>query len=59
MDSTNNFLKNELSKSTPLSEGTVILADEQFAGRGQTSNTWVSEPGKNLTFSLLLLPKFV
>ena len=59
VDSTNNFLKNELSKSTPLLEGTVIMADEQFAGRGQTNNTWVSEPGKNLTFSLLLLPRFL
>ena len=59
VDSTNTFLKNELSKSTPLSEGTVILADEQFAGRGQINNTWVSDPGKNLTFSLLLLPKFL
>lgn len=59
VDSTNNFLKNELSKFKPLPEGTVILAEEQFAGRGQASNTWVSEPGKNLTFSLLLYPTFL
>lgn len=59
VDSTNDYLKKELTKSTPLPEGTVILAEEQFAGRGQVSNTWCSEPGKNLTFSLLLLPTFL
>lgn len=59
VDSTNNYLKNELSNSTPLPEGTVILAEEQFAGRGQVNNIWYSEPGKNLTFSLLLLPAFL
>lgn len=58
VDSTNSYLKRELSKSTPLSEGTVILAEEQYAGRGQMNNAWVSEPGKNLTFSLLLTPSF-
>ena len=59
VDSTNNFLKQEVAKSTPLPEGTVILAEEQFAGRGQVNNTWTSEPGKNLTFSLLLFPSFL
>jgi BirA family biotin operon repressor/biotin-[acetyl-CoA-carboxylase] ligase len=42
-----------------LPEGTVILAEDQFAGRGQTNNVWTSEPGKNLTFSLLLNPSFL
>jgi BirA family biotin operon repressor/biotin-[acetyl-CoA-carboxylase] ligase len=59
VDSTNNYLKNEVSKSAPLPEGTVILAEEQFAGRGQQSNRWISEPGRNLTFSLLLNPFFL
>jgi BirA family biotin operon repressor/biotin-[acetyl-CoA-carboxylase] ligase len=59
VDSTNNYMKNELSKSAPLSEGTVILAEHQFAGRGQMNNTWDSEPGKNLTFSILLTPSFL
>jgi BirA family biotin operon repressor/biotin-[acetyl-CoA-carboxylase] ligase len=59
VDSTNNYLKKELSKSTPLPEGTVIMADNQFAGRGQVNNTWVSESGKNLTFSILLNPSFL
>ncbi len=57
--STNTFLKDALSKSTPLLEGTVIMAEKQFAGRGQANNTWVSEEGKNLTFSILLNPTFL
>ncbi|MES2446898.1 MAG: biotin--[acetyl-CoA-carboxylase] ligase [Bacteroidota bacterium] len=59
VDSTNNFLKSLLSKSEPLPEGTVIMADEQFAGRGQQGNVWHTEPGKNLTFSILLKPSFL
>jgi BirA family biotin operon repressor/biotin-[acetyl-CoA-carboxylase] ligase len=59
VDSTNNFLKDLVSKSEPLPEGTVIMAEDQFAGRGQQENTWHAEPGKNLTFSILLRPNFL
>lgn len=59
VDSTNNFLKELVSNSKPLMEGTVIMAEHQFAGRGQQQNGWHAEPGKNLTFSLLLKPHFV
>jgi len=59
VDSTNDYLKKELSKSAPLPEGTVILAEHQFAGRGQINNSWETEPGKNLTFSILLNPSFL
>ena len=38
---------------------TVVYADEQTAGRGQGSNHWESEPGKNLTFSVLVHPTMV
>jgi BirA family biotin operon repressor/biotin-[acetyl-CoA-carboxylase] ligase len=48
-----------MSKSEPLAEGTVIMADDQYAGRGQQHATWISAPGKNLTFSLLLQPTFL
>ena len=59
VDSTNNFLKELLSNSKPVSEGAVIMAESQYAGRGQQQNRWHSEPGKNLTFSLLLKPVFL
>ncbi|HTD39666.1 MAG TPA: biotin--[acetyl-CoA-carboxylase] ligase [Mucilaginibacter sp.] len=59
IDSTNNFLKESLSNSKPFSEGTVIMAESQYAGRGQQQNRWHSEDGKNLTFSILLKPVFL
>jgi len=59
VDSTNNFLKNSLSNSKPFPEGTVIMAEGQYAGRGQQQNRWHSEDGKNLTFSILLNPAFL
>ncbi|MCD8741287.1 biotin--[acetyl-CoA-carboxylase] ligase [Mucilaginibacter roseus] len=59
VDSTNTFLKNLLANSTPVSEGTVIMAEEQFAGRGQRQNTWYAQPGKNITASILLNPSFL
>ncbi|MHB9146958.1 MAG: biotin--[acetyl-CoA-carboxylase] ligase [Candidatus Amoebophilus sp.] len=37
-------------------EGTLIITDNQTNGRGQRANTWMSEPYKNLTFSLILYP---
>jgi BirA family biotin operon repressor/biotin-[acetyl-CoA-carboxylase] ligase len=40
-------------------EGTVIITEDQFAGKGQAGNSWQSEPGSNLTFSLVLKPTFL
>ena len=48
-----------LSNSEPLPEGTVIMAENQYAGRGQVNSKWEAEPGKNLTFSILLRPSFL
>ena len=59
VDSTNTFLKTLASNSTPVPEGTVIMAEHQFAGRGQQLNGWFTEAGKNLTFSILLKPWFI
>lgn len=59
VDSTNTYLKNLLAKSEPLPDGTVIMADEQFSGRGQLNNKWLAKPGENLTFSLYLKTGFV
>src|SRR5690606_41986155 len=59
VDSTNDYLKERLSKSTPVKEGTVIMAVDQKRGRGQRGNSWVSEAGKNLTLSILVEPSFL
>jgi BirA family transcriptional regulator, biotin operon repressor / biotin---[acetyl-CoA-carboxylase] ligase len=39
------------------SEGTVVLADYQHAGRGRRGRGWAAPPGSSLMFSLLLRPK--
>jgi BirA family biotin operon repressor/biotin-[acetyl-CoA-carboxylase] ligase len=57
-DSTNRYL-NDLAKQNILKEGTVVVTQHQTAGRGQRGNSWVSEAGKNLTFSALLYPAFL
>lgn len=51
IDSTNS---EALRRLPELPGGTVLAAREQTAGRGQRGNTWFTEPGKNLTFSLVL-----
>jgi BirA family biotin operon repressor/biotin-[acetyl-CoA-carboxylase] ligase len=43
----------------PLSEGTVIVAEVQTGGRGVDGNTWESEEGKNLTFSMVIYPTYL
>ncbi len=53
VDSTSNYIA-KLVKANEVKSGTVILADEQFQGRGQRDAEWVVNPGENLTFSFLL-----
>jgi BirA family transcriptional regulator, biotin operon repressor / biotin---[acetyl-CoA-carboxylase] ligase len=49
----------EKIKERSISEGSIIVADHQKAGKGQRGNQWLSEPGQNLTFSLVLQPVFI
>ncbi len=56
--STNEKLKKFIAEDD-LPEGIVVLAENQENGKGLGTNTWESEPGKNLTFSLLLRPDFL
>lgn len=49
----------ELSEREDLSEGYVIVADGQYEGKGQGTNKWETQDGKNLTFSFLLRPIFL
>ncbi|MCM4169665.1 Bifunctional ligase/repressor BirA [Arenibacter antarcticus] len=51
-DSTNAYLKS-LIQGVDLEDFTVVVADTQMKGRGQMGTSWLSEPGNNLTFSVL------
>ena len=51
IDSTNS---EALRRLPQLPSGTVLAAYDQTAGRGQRGNTWFTEPGRNLTFSIVL-----
>lgn len=61
-DSTNNYVKSLLATDdgvAPRPEMVVVAAKYQRAGRGQGSNHWVSDPGKNLLFSILCHPTWL
>lgn len=48
-----------LLREKELTEGTVIRAGFQTAGKGQQGNRWESERGKNLLCSIILFPSSV
>jgi BirA family biotin operon repressor/biotin-[acetyl-CoA-carboxylase] ligase len=52
IDSTNRFLK-ALSVQENCENFTVVSSESQTEGKGQRGSGWVSESGKNLTFSTL------
>lgn len=49
----------QLVRERTAKEGTIIITENQTLGKGQRGNTWSVEPGKNLTFSLVLRPDFL
>jgi BirA family transcriptional regulator, biotin operon repressor / biotin---[acetyl-CoA-carboxylase] ligase len=51
--STNAALKEMAEESLP---GTTIATDDQTCGRGLLGRSWLSQPGLDLTFSVLLRP---
>lgn len=58
ISSTNAYAIDLLAKTTP-SEGTVISAGFQEAGRGQIGSSWTATAGKNLLLSVILYPKWL
>ena len=59
-DSTNRYLMDLCDqKNDQVEPFTVVLSDFQTAGKGQRGNSWESEVGANLTFSLLMYPSFL
>lgn len=51
-----NTVAMQLISTQNVPEGTIVITDNQSEGRGQRENSWISEPYKNLTFSLILYP---
>ena len=51
IDSTNSFLKKKLSNQK-IDDLTIVYSKNQFKGRGRTKKEWISEPNKNIAFSL-------
>ncbi len=55
VDSTNNYVANMILNNQ-IEHGTVIMSDEQTAGKGQRGNLWFSKPGENVITSIYLKP---
>jgi len=58
IDSTNEEM-NRLLKTEDMAEGCIIRTEYQHAGKGHAGNSWQSERGMNLLFSILLKPDFL
>jgi BirA family biotin operon repressor/biotin-[acetyl-CoA-carboxylase] ligase len=54
-----NTLAQELGQQSSVPEGSVVITDNQTAGRGQRGNSWETTQGLNFTFSILLRPSFL
>lgn len=46
----------DLMQAGKVADGTVLIANEQLAGKGRLGRHWVSPAGSQLIFSVLLLP---
>ncbi len=53
--STNDVALDWLQRGAP--EGAVVIADEQFAGRGRRGKSWQTPPGTALALSVVLRPR--
>jgi BirA family biotin operon repressor/biotin-[acetyl-CoA-carboxylase] ligase len=56
VESTNSYAL-KLPPGVP--EGSIVWTLNQTEGRGQGNNKWESEPGQNLTFSIILYPNLL
>jgi BirA family biotin operon repressor/biotin-[acetyl-CoA-carboxylase] ligase len=56
--STNEYAE-KLIEDNNFFEGTTIVTSNQTNGKGQRGNKWETEPGKNLTFSVVFKPRFL
>jgi BirA family biotin operon repressor/biotin-[acetyl-CoA-carboxylase] ligase len=56
--STNDIALQALRQSKA-AEGSIFITNHQTRGKGQRGNSWETRPGENLTFSLVLQPRFL
>ncbi len=54
VDSTNNIAKKMANEGA--GEGTLVIADEQLAGRGRWNRSWISPPKAGVLMSLIIRP---
>jgi BirA family biotin operon repressor/biotin-[acetyl-CoA-carboxylase] ligase len=54
LGSTNEVLKELAAQGAP--EGTLVIADEQTAGKGRLDRKWLAPPGTSLLLSILFRP---
>jgi BirA family biotin operon repressor/biotin-[acetyl-CoA-carboxylase] ligase len=57
INSTNSYLR-ELAIHQDVDNFTVVSAKHQSEGKGQIDKKWITEPNKNLTFSILIKEKY-
>ena len=55
--STNDVARELAAQGAP--EGTLVIADEQTAGKGRLGRRWLAPPGTSLLMSLLFRPHFL
>ena len=58
IDSTNQYLINLLESEKP-EECTAVASFNQTKGRGQKGNSWLSKPGKNISYSIVIYPEYI
>jgi len=56
--STNQYLLSQLA-ATGAESGAAVVTFNQPDGRGQKGNKWLSEPEKNLSYSLVIKPEYI
>ncbi|HPH16661.1 MAG TPA: biotin--[acetyl-CoA-carboxylase] ligase, partial [Bacteroidales bacterium] len=56
LESTNAHAFKIIEQQQTIEDFTVIVTQNQTAGKGQRGNTWLSEPQKNCLFSIILNP---
>ena len=57
VNSTNNIAKELANQGEPT--GSIVVADNQSAGRGRLARSWVSVPRKSILVSIILRPSFL